>query len=232
MTRSMLPWVAFFVALCGLPSLARAHEPPLPAPYQIDGLIRFKYDRHRLGEGLELDPPLIAVDLGTAAGSHPDAGKLARMTFLGSIGIGFGALRGIQKHCDYLCGEDGEECHYVGFYALDGPLATIGAQGPKNLSIVVLDNEHYGETGMQPSLTSFGADLGAMAAGAGFKVAETIWDEAALMRAVPAILTGDGPALHAVKVKAENYPRTLPPSDGAYLKDRFRQALLGPDAIT
>ena len=112
-----------------------------------------------------------------------------------------------------------------------GALATIGAQGPKNLSIVVLDNEHYGETGMQPSLTSFGADLGAMAAGAGFPVASTIWDQAALERALPAILTGDGPALHAIKVKAEDYPRTLPPSDGAYLKDRFRQALLGPDSI-
>ncbi len=112
-----------------------------------------------------------------------------------------------------------------------GSLATIGAQGPKNLSIVVLDNEHYGETGMQPSLTSFGADLGAMAAGAGFKVAETRWDEAALEHALGAILTGDGPALHAIKVKAEDYPRTLPPSDGAYLKDRFRQALLGPDSI-
>ena len=112
-----------------------------------------------------------------------------------------------------------------------GALATIGVQGPKNLSIVVLDNECYGETGMQPSLTAFGADLGAMAAGAGFKVAETLWDEAALMRALPAILTGDGPALHAVKVKAEDYPRTMPTSDGAYLKDRFRQALLGLDAI-
>ncbi len=112
-----------------------------------------------------------------------------------------------------------------------GSLATIGAQGPKNLSIVVLDNEHYGETGMQPSLTSFGADLGAMAAGAGFPVAETIWDQPALERVLPAILTGDGPALHAIKVKAENYPKTLPPSDGAYLKDRFRLALLGPDSI-
>ena len=112
-----------------------------------------------------------------------------------------------------------------------GALATIGAQGPKNLSIVVLDNEHYGETGMQPSLTSFGADLAAMAAGAGFPVTETIWDEAALERVVPVILTGDGPCLHAIKVKAENYPKTLPPSDGAYLKDRFRLALLGPDSI-
>lgn len=113
-----------------------------------------------------------------------------------------------------------------------GALATIAAQGPKNLSIVVLDNEHYGETGMQPSLTSFGADLGAMAAGAGLPVAATIWDEAALEDALPAILAGDGPSLHAIKVKAEDYPKTLPPSDGAYLKDRFRQALLGPDAIT
>jgi len=112
-----------------------------------------------------------------------------------------------------------------------GALATIGAQGPKNLSIVVLDNECYGETGMQPSLTAFGADLGAMAAAAGFKLAETIWDEAALTRVLPAILSHDGPALHAVKVKAENYPHAMPPGDGTTLKDRFRLALLGPDAI-
>ncbi|MCZ6496986.1 MAG: thiamine pyrophosphate-dependent enzyme [Alphaproteobacteria bacterium] len=112
-----------------------------------------------------------------------------------------------------------------------GALATIGAQGPKNLSIVVLDNECYGETGMQPSLTAFGADLGAMAAAAGFKLAETIWDEAALTRVLPAILGRDGPALHAVKVKAENYPHAMPPGDGTTLKDRFRQALLGPDAM-
>ncbi len=111
-----------------------------------------------------------------------------------------------------------------------GALATIAAQGPENLSIVVLDNEAYGETGMQPSLTASGADLAAMAAAAGFRVAETIWDEAALARALPAILTGDGPALHAVKVKAGNYPHAMPPGDGATLKDRFRQALLGPDA--
>ncbi len=111
-----------------------------------------------------------------------------------------------------------------------GALATIGAQGPKNLSIVVLDNECYGETGMQPSLTASGADLGAMAAGAGFKVTETIWDEAALTRVLPAILRDDGPALHAVKVKAEKDPHTImPPGDGATLKDRFRHALLGPE---
>ena len=38
-----------------------------------------------------------------------------------------------------------------------GALATIG---PKNLAIIVLDNGHFGETGMQRSHTSEGVDLG------------------------------------------------------------------------
>ena len=40
-----------------------------------------------------------------------------------------------------------------------GALATIGAQRPANLGIVVLDNGHYGETGMQRSHTALGVDL-------------------------------------------------------------------------
>src|SRR5271157_1964069 len=40
-----------------------------------------------------------------------------------------------------------------------GSLATIGVRGAKNLSIVVLDNARYGETGMQPSHTDAGVDL-------------------------------------------------------------------------
>src|SRR5258706_9029999 len=40
-----------------------------------------------------------------------------------------------------------------------GSLATIGVKQPANLVIVVLDNQHYGETGMQPSHTRAGIDL-------------------------------------------------------------------------
>src|SRR5580693_10254799 len=40
-----------------------------------------------------------------------------------------------------------------------GSLATVGLQKPKNLTIVVLDNEAYGETGGQASHTSAGVDL-------------------------------------------------------------------------
>ena len=46
-----------------------------------------------------------------------------------------------------------------------GGLATIAAANPRNLDIVVLDNHHFGETGMQTSHTGRGIDLAAIAAG-------------------------------------------------------------------
>ena len=55
-----------------------------------------------------------------------------------------------------------------------GSLATIGVRGAKNLAIVVLDNAHYGETGMQPSHTMQGVDLVAAALACRFKAARTV----------------------------------------------------------
>ena len=48
-----------------------------------------------------------------------------------------------------------------------GSLATVGVQQPPNLTLVVLDNGHFGETGMQRSHTSLGTDLVAVAKGFG-----------------------------------------------------------------
>ena len=47
-----------------------------------------------------------------------------------------------------------------------GSLSVVGAQAPKNLSILVLDNEHFGETGRQRGLAAT-TDLCAIALGAG-----------------------------------------------------------------
>src|SRR6188768_275489 len=55
-----------------------------------------------------------------------------------------------------------------------GSLATIGARRPANLAIVVLDNQSYGETGMQPSHTARGVDLAGIALAANFRQAATI----------------------------------------------------------
>ena len=76
-----------------------------------------------------------------------------------SIGLGL-ALAQPSRSVVVLTG-DGEQL--MGF----GSLATIGAQQPNNLTIVVLDNGHYGETGMQKSHTSLGTHLTAVAAACG-----------------------------------------------------------------
>ncbi|MBD3676878.1 MAG: aldehyde dehydrogenase [Rhodobacteraceae bacterium] len=111
-----------------------------------------------------------------------------------------------------------------------GSLLTIAMQAPENLSIIVIDNEHYGATGMQDTHTLQGADLAGIAAASGIAVTGTIHSEEDLEAALPAMRTGAGPSFHVIKVQANTPPKALPPRDGSYLKDRFRIALLGEKA--
>lgn len=107
-----------------------------------------------------------------------------------------------------------------------GALATIAVAAPRNLDIIVLDNQHFGETGMQSSHTGRGIALDRMAAAAGFaetgalrELAEV--DALALRLQRPAA----GPRLFVLKIRAENLPRSLPPRDGVFVKNRFRAHL-------
>jgi thiamine pyrophosphate-dependent acetolactate synthase large subunit-like protein len=111
-----------------------------------------------------------------------------------------------------------------------GSLATIGVQRPRNLALVVLDNEHYGETGMQASHTKFGVDLAAAAKACGFSSSSgiTTTDQVAALRTE--IHRAEGPLFAQIKIAADKLPLVLPPRDGTHLKNRFREALLGKDA--
>jgi thiamine pyrophosphate-dependent acetolactate synthase large subunit-like protein len=106
-----------------------------------------------------------------------------------------------------------------------GSLATIGVKRPKNLVIVVLDNAHYGETGMQPSHTNAGIDLVAVALGCRFKHARAVSriEEAADVRAL--LHQGEGPILVNARISPEDVPRVLPLRDGHTIKQRFIAAL-------
>ena len=106
-----------------------------------------------------------------------------------------------------------------------GALASVAVQRPANLAIVVLDNERYGETGMQKSHTAHGTDLAAIAQGAGFPVVATVTDEADLDRVARELRTGSGPMLAVVKITAGEAPRVLPSRDGVEIKNRFRKAI-------
>src|SRR5580704_7894198 len=104
-----------------------------------------------------------------------------------------------------------------------GALATIAAKKPANLAVAVIDNERYGETGMQSTHTAAGVDLAGIAKTAGFPVTSTIAGAAELADAVRMLRSGPGPVLAVFKVSAARDAFVLPPRDGHYLKDRFRQ---------
>ena len=106
-----------------------------------------------------------------------------------------------------------------------GSLATIGVQKPANLTVVVIDNERYGETGMQATHTAHGVDLEAVARACRLRICSP--DLNSLRNEIHGRA---GPNFAALKVQAEEIPLVLPPREGALLKARFRRALLGPEA--
>ncbi len=108
-----------------------------------------------------------------------------------------------------------------------GALATIAVANRPNLSIVCVDNGHYGETGYQKSHTSLGVDLEKMAIGAGFKITRTVTREDELLSASRLIREANGTAFVCLRVKASNPPSYRRLLDPAACRNRFRSALLG-----
>ncbi len=107
-----------------------------------------------------------------------------------------------------------------------GGLATIAVVKPRNLVVTVIDNGHFGETGMQASHTGRGLDLAAVAAAMGFAETRTVSDLAGVASLRAALhAAAAGPRLYVVKVAARNPPRSLPARDAVYLKNRFRARL-------
>lgn len=107
-----------------------------------------------------------------------------------------------------------------------GGIATIGVARPRNLDIVVIDNQHFGETGMQASHTGLGVDLTAIATACGFAATATVRTLEEVQRLATEIAEpADGPRLFVVKVRAENPPRSLPSRDAVFIKNRFRAHL-------
>jgi thiamine pyrophosphate-dependent acetolactate synthase large subunit-like protein len=153
-----------------------------------------------------------------AAGDHPlNFYMWGAMGGTAMIGLGL-ALAQPQRRVAVLTG-DGDMLMGL------GSLATIGVKQPNNLCIVVLDNTHYGETGMQPSHTKAGIDLVATALACRFKQAGAVsrMDEAAAVREL--LHHGEGPILVSARIAEDDVPRVLPMRDGHAIKNRFIEAL-------
>jgi thiamine pyrophosphate-dependent acetolactate synthase large subunit-like protein len=107
-----------------------------------------------------------------------------------------------------------------------GSLATVGLQKPANLSIVVLDNESYGETGGQMSHTASAADLVGVARACGIADSRALDTMAEIEAFGPALQdVSAGPRFASVKIDAVNLERVLSNRDGMFILTRLRGAL-------
>ncbi|MCP5024747.1 MAG: aldehyde dehydrogenase [Actinomycetia bacterium] len=106
-----------------------------------------------------------------------------------------------------------------------GSLSTVGSVAPPNLGVLVLDNERYGETGMQATHTGGSTDLAAVAAACGFGAVMSVDAESDLDAAIDLVRHQAGPTLAVVKVDTDTPPQVVPPRDGVHLVERFRAAL-------
>lgn len=159
----------------------------------------------------------------TAAGDCPENLPLwGGMGGAGMMGLGLALAQPTRKVL--VITGDGEMLMGV------GSLATIAVQRPRNLSVVVLDNEHYGETGMQETHTKHGVDLAGMAKAAGIADTRLIREASEVHALRDVIHAGNGPLFAQIKVDEKTEPLVLPPREASILQARMRESILGPEA--
>ena len=172
----------------------------------------------------EIPDALIVTGLGSPSYDVFAAGDRDENFYLwgamgGSTSLGLGlALAQPEKKVVVITG-DGEQLMGI------GSLMTIGVQAPKNLSIVVLDNGHIGETGMQRSHASLGADLVGLAKASGIPDAYLVISDDGYVDIAKRINQKSATNFNQVLITADEPPRALPSRDGVYVKNRFRATL-------
>lgn len=153
-----------------------------------------------------------------AAGDHENNYYLwAAMGSAMTVGLGLAKAQPSKKVL--VITGDGEAL--MGF----GALATLALQQPANLTVAILDNGHYAETGMQVSHAGRGIALDRVAQTCGFAWTAEIGDMDGVVELRRQVDAKDGLKLATIKIRAENLPRVLPPRDGSLVKNRFRAAL-------
>ena len=153
-----------------------------------------------------------------AAGDHDDNFYLwGAMGGAAMVGLGL-ALSQRERPVLVFTG-DGEQLMGM------GGLATIGVTRPENLVLIVLNNEHYGETGMQRSHAGRGVDLVAVAAACGFASSQRITNDMGINELCVNMHKRAGAIYAELMVEADEPERVLPPRDGVFVKNRFRKSL-------
>ena len=160
----------------------------------------------------------------TAAGDHPN-----NFPMWGAMGgaavLGLGLALAQPKRRVLVVTGDGEMLMGI------GSLATIGISKAPNLSIVVLDNEAYGETGQQDTATKHGVSLSGIARVCAIKDCRDVNTMAEVQALRDRIHQGGGSLFAQIKIDPEKIPLVLPPRDSTFIKNRMRVSVLGQSAL-
>lgn len=106
-----------------------------------------------------------------------------------------------------------------------GALGVVADQAPANLAILVLDNEHFGETGRQGGLTGHRADLCQIARGFGIAETMLVTELGQVDALAEHLYKKPGPTFAVAKIALTEDPWALPVKDGAQIAHRFRLAV-------
>ncbi len=108
-----------------------------------------------------------------------------------------------------------------------GTVASIGREQPKNLTVVVWDNEQWGQTGHQTSHTGMGTDLERVADSCGIPHTITVRDLEELQGALSNALAEDGPHFIVAKIEEAEY-MPVAPVEPEFTLYRFRNTFVEP----
>ncbi len=106
-----------------------------------------------------------------------------------------------------------------------GSLGVVADQAPKNLGILVLDNEAFSETGRQRGLSSTRADLCIVAKGFGIATTMHVTEAGQVADLASFLFEQPGPSFAVAKIAISEDPWRLPEKDGATIARRVKVAL-------
>lgn len=167
----------------------------------------------------------VVSGIGTSTWDLMSAGdKIGNFGFIGAMGQSIPFALGLAKAQSnlriLLFTGDGDTLMSL------GSLATIANHPVSNLTVIVLDNESYVETGSQPTATAGKSDLELIAKGSGFDNCYTVNNEDDYDKIINTIYNEEGPSLIVIKCEAKATPLVFPYSfDGAISMNRFMSSI-------
>lgn len=143
------------------------------------------------------DQPVVICNGFPSREVHKIADRSTHFYMVGSMGNAAAIALGVAlvKPNKQVVTFDGDGNVLMGM----GTLATVGALRPKNFIHVVFDNEVYGTTGNQPTISNV-VPLDKVAKSAGYVNVERVLDREDLIYEFKEMLKKDGPSLLLIKV--------------------------------